>query len=177
MDGCFGSVTKPLCLNEKNVKALSPDLQKSHFHRSVTLCTYNAVAMRTLVIVLAVLLSCAPVPAQTAPTLANVRKVYIEKMDNNLDQYLTSSISSKFHGSMTVVLEKSQADAILRGENMGAQNTTKGTVELVDPSGKVVLWSGTASDRSGKFLDLKHGGEQKIADHLIGKLKKAMQPR
>jgi len=71
---------------------------------------------------------------------------------------------------------KSQADAILRGESMGAQNTTKGTVELVDPSGKVVLWSGTASDRSGTFLDLSHGGEQKIAGHLIGKLKKAVQP-
>jgi hypothetical protein len=133
--------------------------------------------MRTLTVALAVLLLAANAPAQTDPTLANVRKVFIEKMDNNLDQYPTSSISSKFHGSLTVVLEKSQADAILRGENMGAQNTTKGTVELVDPNGKVVLWSGTANDRSGKFLDLKHGGEQKIADHLIGKLKKAMQPK
>ena len=97
---------------------------------------------RTLIFVLIVLLVSASASAQTqtAPSLAHVRKVYVEKMENNLDQYLTSSISSKFHGSLTVVLDKSQADAILRGENIGAPNTTKATVELVDPSGKVVLW-------------------------------------
>ena len=133
--------------------------------------------MRTLILLLMVSLVIGNVSAQTAPSLAHVRKIYIEKMENNLDQYLTSSISisSKFHGSLTVVLEKSQADAIMRGENIGAQNTTRATVELVDPSGKVVLWSGTSGDRSAKFLDLKHGGEQKIADHLIDNLKKAMQ--
>ena len=41
--------------------------------------------------------------SQAAVMLSNVRKVYIEKMDNNLDQYLASSISAKFHGSLTVV--------------------------------------------------------------------------
>jgi len=134
--------------------------------------------MRKLIVaVLVLLLSSANVFAQNAPALPNVRKIYVEKMDNNLDQYLTSAISSKFHGSLTVVLEKSQADAILRGQNIGAQNTTKATVELVDPTGQIVLWSGTAGDRSNKFLDLKHGGDQKIADHLIGKFKKAMQPK
>jgi hypothetical protein len=133
--------------------------------------------MRTIIVALAILLVTTNVCAQNDPSLGHVRKIYIEKMDNNLDQYLTSSISSKFHGSLTVVLEKDRADAILRGENIGAQNTTKATIELVDPSGKVVLWSGTSGDRSAKFLDLKHGGEQKIADHLIDKLKKAMQPK
>ena len=114
--------------------------------------------------------------AQAAVSLSNVRKIYIEKMNNNLDQYLSSSISSKFHGRVTVVLEPSAADAILKGENIGAQDTTKATVQLVDPAGQTVLWSGTAGDRSKMMLDLKHGGEQKLADHLIAELKKAMQP-
>jgi hypothetical protein len=114
--------------------------------------------------------------AYAAASLSNVRKIYIEKMSNNLDQYLSSSISAKFHGSITVVLEPSAADAILKGENIGAQDTTKATVQLVDPAGKTVLWSGTAGDRSKLLLDLKHGGQQKIADHLISELKKAMQP-
>jgi hypothetical protein len=114
--------------------------------------------------------------AHAATSLSNVRKIYIEKMSNNLDQYLSSSISSKFHGSLVVVLEPSEADAILKGENISAQDTTKATVELVDPAGKTVLWSGTAGDRSKLMLDLKHGGQQKIADHLISELKKAMQP-
>ncbi len=115
--------------------------------------------------------------AQSATTLANIKRIYVEQMPNNLNQYLTSEISKQFHGSMTVVLQQSDADAIMKGVNLGAQNTTVGTVELVDPSGKTVLWSGTAGDRNEMFLDLKHGGEQKIAAHLIGQLKKAMQPK
>src|SRR5579863_8773894 len=113
--------------------------------------------------------------AQSAMQLSNVRKVYIEKMNNNLDQYLASSISSKFHGSLTVVLDRSAADAILRGQNLTAQETQKATVQLVDKGGSTVLWSGSAGDRSLMTLDLKHGGEAKLADHLIGELKKAMQ--
>ncbi len=116
-------------------------------------------------------------PAEGQPIpLSNVRRVYIEKMDNNLDQYLASAISAKFHGTLTVVLDTKQADAILRGQNLAAQETQKATVQLVDKAGTTVLWSGSANDRSLLTLDLKHGGQKKLADHLIGELKKAMQP-
>jgi len=114
---------------------------------------------------------------QANPALFNVKKIYVEKMDNNLDQYLTSEISKQFHGSLQVVLEASKADAILKGVNVGAQNTTLATVQLLDPTGKTVLWSGTGSDRDKMFLDLKHGGEQKVAANLVKELKKAMQPK
>ena len=114
--------------------------------------------------------------SQAAVMLSNVRKVYIEKMDNNLDQYLASSISAKFHGSLTVVLDRASADAVLKAENMTAQDTQKATVQLVDKGATTVLWSGSANDRSMMMLDLKHGGEKKLADHLIAQLKKAMQP-
>jgi hypothetical protein len=113
--------------------------------------------------------------AQSVPRLADVRKIYIEKMDNNLDEYLRSSISKKFHGTLTIVLNRSEADAIMKGDNIAAQRTENATVTLTDPQGKVVLWSGSANDRSAKFLDLKHGGQAKLADHLISELKKAME--
>jgi hypothetical protein len=115
--------------------------------------------------------------AQSNPALFNVKKVYVEKMENNLDQYIISEISRQFHGSLAVVLEPRQADGIIKGINIGAQNTTKATVELVDPSGKTVLWSSTGNDRNKMLLDLKHGGDQKIAAHLVKDLKKAMQPK
>jgi hypothetical protein len=114
--------------------------------------------------------------AGLSSSLLSVRKIYVEKMDNNLDSYLTSEISKKFHGNMTIVLDRSQADAVLRQVPLGAQNTAKGTVELVDPAGKEVLWSGTAGDRNMMFLDMKHGGEQQIAEKLVSQMKKAMQP-
>jgi hypothetical protein len=114
--------------------------------------------------------------AQSKPSLLSVRKIYVDKMDNDLDSYLTSEISKKFHGNMTVVLDRSQADAVRQQVPLGAQNTAKGTVELVDPAGKQVLWSGTAGDRDIKFMAMKHGGEEQIAETLVAQMKKAMQP-
>lgn len=128
--------------------------------------------MRKLLLALSVALSLC---AQTTMRLADVRKVYIDKMDNSLDEYLRSSISKKFHGTLTVVLKREEADAILAGVNPAAQRTRTGTITLTDREGNVVLWSGTASDREGKFLDLKHGGGQKLADHLVDQMKKAME--
>jgi hypothetical protein len=96
-------------------------------------------------------------------------------MDNNLDQYLASSISSKFKGTVTVVLNKGDADAILRGVNIGAQTSVQATVQLVDPTATQIIWSGTAGDRSMVTLGITHGGLQKIADHLIDQMHKAMQ--
>jgi hypothetical protein len=70
-------------------------------------------------------------------SLANVRKVYVEPMENHLDQYLTSEISRQFHGSLQIVTSAAEADAILRGINLGAQSTNKATVNLVDPLEKL----------------------------------------
>lgn len=112
-----------------------------------------------------------------APSLFNIRKIYVEPMDNHLDQYLTSEISRQFHGTLELVTSPGAADAILKGVNLGTQTTNQATVNLVDPSGKVVLWSGTAGDRDKKFLDLKHGGLQSVAGHMIRSLHKAMQAR
>jgi hypothetical protein len=113
--------------------------------------------------------------AQKQLLVSNVKKIYIEKMDNNLDQYLASSISSKFKGTVTVVLNKGDADAILRGVNIGAQTSVQATVQLVDPTATQIIWSGTAGDRSMVTLGITHGGLQKIADHLIDQMHKAMQ--
>jgi hypothetical protein len=112
-----------------------------------------------------------------APSLANIRKIYVEPMDNHLDQYLTSEISRQFHGTLELVTSPAAADAILKGVNLGAQTTNQATVNLVDPSGKIVLWSGTAGDRDKRFLDIKHGGLEAVAGHMIHSLHKAMQAK
>jgi hypothetical protein len=38
--------------------------------------------------------------------LADVKKIYIEKMDNGLDEYLRAAISKKFHDRLTIVLDR-----------------------------------------------------------------------
>lgn len=108
---------------------------------------------------------------QTTPRLSDVRRIYVEKMNNNLDEYLRAEISHKFHGGVTIVLNRSEADAVLTGVNLGAQRTETATVNLVDQQHRVVLWSGTANDRNAKFLNLKHSGQDKVAQHLVDQLK------
>jgi len=135
-------------------------------------------ARRVQVLLVALLVVALPLlHAQTPPTLANIKKIYVAPMENHLDQYITSEISKQFKGSLEVVTDQSRADAILKGVNLGAQNTTQATVNLTDPAGKTVLWSGTAGDRQNKFLDITHGGLQTVAAHLVKDLKKAMQSK
>jgi hypothetical protein len=126
--------------------------------------------------------------SQEAPSLRNVKKIFIEKMPNDLDQYLRAEISKQFKGSVSVVLDKADADGILTGigdekKGTGAQITGRylglhdnatGTISLIDKSEKNILWTDEAGDRSLLFGAMKRGGQRKVADRLISKLKKAM---
>jgi hypothetical protein len=124
-----------------------------------------------------------------APSLKSVRKVFIEKMDNDLDQYIRAEIVKQFKGSLTVVLDVKDADGILTGVNtetkgtgakitgryLGLHDVATGTISLLDKEGKVLLWSDEAGDRSLLLGALKRGGQRKVADRLVSKLKKAME--
>lgn len=122
------------------------------------------------------------------PGLRSVKKVFIEKMDNNLDQYLRAEFSKQFKGQVVVVLDPKDADAILAGVGeeqkgtgakitgryLGLHDVATGTVSLLDKEGKTILWSDEAGDRSLMWGAMKRGGQRKVADRLVGKLKKAM---
>jgi hypothetical protein len=122
------------------------------------------------------------------PDLRSVQKVFIEKMDNNLDQYLRAEFSKQFKGKVVVVLDAKDADAILAGVGeeqkgtgakitgryLGLHDVATGTVSLLDKEGKVILWSDEAGDRSLMFGAMRRGGQRKVAERLVGKLKKAM---
>jgi hypothetical protein len=76
-----------------------------------------------LAIFLAVFSAAFSLAAQSNPSLSHIKRIYVEKMENNLDQYITSEISRQFHGSLEIVTEPSRAEALLKGVNIGAQNT------------------------------------------------------
>ncbi len=128
-------------------------------------------------------------PGEDAASLKNVHKIFIDKMDNDLDLYLRAEIGKQFKGKVQVVLEKADADGILTGVTeeekgtgakvtgryLGLHDVATGTISLLDKEGKTVLWSDEAGDRSLLFGPLKRGGERKVADRLVSKLKKAME--
>jgi hypothetical protein len=123
------------------------------------------------------------------PSLRSIRRIYVDKMDNDLDQYIRAEIQKKFRGDIVVVLKPEAADAILAGVSdhqngtraavtgrwLGLHDTATGSVSLLDKTGTTVLWSSEAGDRSILFGSMKRGGPRKVADRLINNLKKAME--
>lgn len=128
--------------------------------------------------------------AQAPPvSLGSVRRIYVDKMDNDLDQYIRAEIQKQFKGAVQVVLKPELADAVIAGVSehqsgtraavtgrwLGLHDTATGSVSLLDKTGEVVLWSGEAGDRSIMWGSMKRGGPRKVADRLVKNLKKAME--
>ena len=129
--------------------------------------------------------------AAQAPTvsLQSIKRIYVDKMDNDLDQYIRAEIQKQFKGAIQVVLKPELADAVMAGVSehqtgtraavtgrwLGLHDTATGSVSLLDKTGEVVLWSGEAGDRSLIWGSMKRGGPRKVADRIVNNLKKAMQ--
>ena len=123
-----------------------------------------------------------------APDLRSVHKVFIEKMPNDLDQYLRAEFVKQFKGKVIVVLKKEDADGIITGIDdeqkgtaakitgryLGLHDTVNGTISLLDKTESAILWSDEAGDRNLFFGIAHRGGQRKVADRLVSKLKKAM---
>jgi hypothetical protein len=138
----------------------------------------------TLALVFAALLL-----GQETASLKLIHKVYIEKMPNDLDQYLRAEIVKQFKGRLVVVLKKEDADGVITGVNeeqkgtaakvtgryLGLHDTVNGTISLLDKTESEILWSDEAGDRNLFFGIAHRGGERKVADRLVGKLKKAIE--
>lgn len=124
----------------------------------------------------------------SAASVGEVQKLFVDKMDNNLDQYVKAEIMKQFKGRLTIVTSAGEADGIMTGVSeqekgtgakitgryLGLHDVASGSVTVLDRSGKNVLWVEEAGDRSLLFGAMKRGGQRKVADRLVHKLKKAM---
>lgn len=134
-----------------------------------------------------------PFPTRTAATesaLRSVKRVFIEKMDNDFDQDLRIQITRQFKGDMNVVLDREMADAVIVAvtksnkdgvgwgtlKYMGLDRNSAGTLTMVDKSGKMILWADEAGDRAPWATGiLSDSGRRTLATRLVHKMKLAMQ--
>jgi flagellar basal body-associated protein FliL len=136
----------------------------------------------------------AAVPAgpKLTPNITSLRamkKLYIEKMPSELDQFIRAEITKELKDRIMMVLSKEEADAIMTGsgENrtgtgaqvtgrvLGLHDNSTGAITISDRTGSVVLWSSEAGDRSLFWGSVRRGGPRKVADRLVNNLKKALQ--
>ena len=114
-------------------------------------------------------------------TLSTVHKIYIEKMGGDLDQYLRAESVKQAKGRFTIVLDKTESEAVLTGSTdektgvghaitgryLGLEDNTTAAISLVDPSGKQLLWGTEAGDRTLLFSIAHRGGERKVAERVV----------
>ncbi|HET9218086.1 MAG TPA: hypothetical protein VFR18_13965 [Terriglobia bacterium] len=143
-------------------------------------------------------LLCGPAQADDYRDLKQVKTVYILGMVNGLDQFLANRLTNS--GAIWVVLDPVNADAILTDRldedfwkwltnryprnsanstagqkqndlRLAAQRVSPGTIFLVDPRTRLVLWSAFESVRrpSGPTLDQAAGRYTKRLQNAINK--------
>ena len=126
--------------------------------------------------------------AEEAPDLRLIRKIYIDKLPNELDQYLRAEFFKQLKGRISIVLDEKDADGILTGISeeekgtgakitgryLGLHDVATGSLSLLDKQRKQILWADEAGDRTLLFNVAHRGGERKVAERLVAKLKKAM---
>ncbi len=121
--------------------------------------------------------------------LRSVRRVFIEKMDNDFDKDLRVQITRQFRGDLNVVLDREMADAVIvavtRSDKggigwgtlkyMGLDKNANGTLTMLDKSGKTILWADEAGDRAPWMTGAPTDSARRtLASRLVHKMKQAM---
>lgn len=142
---------------------------------------------KTLMLAFALLSSALAQTTSPPIPLPAVHKIFIEKMEGDLDQYLRAEFVKQGKGRLIVVLDKADADAVLTGSvdektgvghaitgrYLGLEDNTTAAISLVDPTGKQLLWATEAGDRTLLFSVAHRGGGRKVAERVVSQLLKA----
>jgi hypothetical protein len=118
----------------------------------------------------------APV-SREVKTLQDVRRIYVEKMPNRLDEYIRSEIEKQLLGRVRLAGRREDADAVFEGDidsNADAENENVGSATLTGSRGNVVLWKAEVAGKSSLWGIVKRGGPKKMAERLVEDLRKKM---
>jgi hypothetical protein len=109
-------------------------------------------------------------------------KFFIAPMEGDLHPFIAAEIVKK-KLPIVVVTEESEADYILAGASIkgddkwyhtvfGGKDKNEGSVQLISVKDKTMVWAGEAGDRSLMWGGLRRGGQRKVADRIVNKMKK-----
>ena len=123
-------------------------------------------------------LGCSVLMAATFPQGA---KLFIAPMEGHLDGFIASEIV-KQKIPVTVVTDEKDADFVLAGASIkaddkwyhvvfGGKDKNEGNVRLLNVKDKTMVWAGEAGDRSLWYGGFRRGGERKVADRIVKRMK------
>src|SRR5579864_511228 len=116
-----------------------------------------------------------------APVIPAGSKIFIAPMEGDLDGFIAAEII-KQKVPVAVVTDEKDADYILTGASIkaddhwynavwGGKDKNEGNVRLLDVKEKRMVWAGEAGDRHLNFTAFRRGGERKVADRIVQKMK------
>jgi PDZ domain len=114
------------------------------------------------------------------PSLSGA-KIFIEPMQGDLHPFIAAEIVEK-KLPVVVVTERKNAEYILAGSfikgddkrnrtALGVTDKNQGSVQLLNVKDKTLVWAGEANDRSLFLGGWSRGGQRKVADRIINKMK------
>lgn len=107
--------------------------------------------------------------------------IFIAPMEGNLNGFIAPEIIKK-RLPVLVTTDESAADFILTGGSVKAddkwynvvfngKDKNEGNVQLISVKNKQLVWAGEAGDRSLMWGSFRRGGQRKVADRIVSKLK------
>jgi len=109
-------------------------------------------------------------------------KIYVAPMEGKLEGFIAAELVKK-KLPITVVIDETAADYIIAGASIKGddkwfhsvfgtgRDKNEANIQVVSVKDRAVVWAGEAGDRSLWWGNIKRGGQRRVADRLIDKLK------
>ena len=116
-------------------------------------------------------------------TIPDGSRIYISPMEGKLEGFIAAELVKK-KLPIVVVIDDKEADYIIAGASIKGddkwyhsvfgtgKDKNEGNIQVINVRGKNVVWAGEAGDRSLWWGDIRRGGQRRVADRLIDKMKK-----
>lgn len=109
-------------------------------------------------------------------------RVFISAMEGKLDGFIAAELVKK-KLPIVVVIDDKDADFIIAGASIkgddkwfhsvfGGKDKNEANIQVVSVKTKTVIWAGEAGDRSLWWGNVRRGGQRRVADRLVDKMKK-----
>lgn len=110
-------------------------------------------------------------------------RVYVSPMEGKLEGFIAAELVKK-KLPIVVVIDDKDADYIIAGASIRGddkwfhsvfgtgKDKNEGNVQVISVKSKTVVWAGEAGDRSLWWGDIRRGGQRRVADRLVDKMKK-----
>lgn len=121
-------------------------------------------------------------------TIPDGSRIFISPMEGKLEGFIAAELVKK-KLPIVVVIDEKEADYIIAGASIKGddkwyhsvfgtgKDKNEANIQVISVRSKTVIWASEAGDRSLWWGDIRRGGQRRVADRLIDKMKKDLFKR